>query len=153
MAPPSEGPCSRLYAIRDLRTLGSRPILVAAGRLVALAGRRVGDAKVPIEPPVDVQGGSLIVLAHHEDGDLPSGGKSDENAPLARSRQVDATDPLDQLAGQPVVGRSATSARQVSLHPFHPASHVRAETSYVLFSDARPEDIEPNVQLVGRLWT
>jgi len=72
---------------------------------------------------------------------------------LARTSQVDATDPIDLLPGQPVVGRQANTARQVGLHPLHTASNVRAETSYVLFSDARPEDIEANGQLVGRLWT
>jgi hypothetical protein len=93
------------------------------------------------------------VLADHEDSDLPSGGESDQNAPLASSGQVNAADSLDLLSGQPVVGRPTATARQVSLHPFHAASNVRAETAYVLFSDARPEDIEANGQLVGRLWT
>jgi hypothetical protein len=66
---------------------------------------------------------------------------------------VDAADPLNLLAGQAVIGGPTTTAPQVGLHPFHAAANVRAETSYVLFSDARPEDIEANGQLVGRLWT
>jgi hypothetical protein len=66
---------------------------------------------------------------------------------------VNAADPLYLLAGEPVVGRQATTACEVGLHTFHAAPNVRAETSYVLFSDARPEDIEANGQLVGRLWT
>ena len=59
----------------------------------------------------------------------------------------------DLLAGQSVVGGAATTAGQVGLHLCDPASDVRTEAPYVLFSDARPEDIEANLQLVGRLWT
>ncbi len=148
---PSEGPRSRLDALRDLLIFRSRPVSTTAGRLVTLAGRRVGDAQASVQPPVDVQGRSLIVPADHEDGDLPGGGESDQDAPLASPGQVNAADPLDLLAGQPVVGRLATTACQVGLHPFHAASNIRSETSYVLFSDARPEDIESNGQLDGRL--
>jgi hypothetical protein len=151
--PPSESPRSRLDALRDLLVFGSRTILHATGRLVALAGRRIGDAQAPVQPPINVQRRPLIMLADHEDGHLPSGGKSDQDAPVASSGQVNAADPLDLLAGQPVVGHPATAAGQVGLHPFHAASNVRAQTSYVLLSDNRPEDIEPNGQLVGRLWT
>lgn len=91
--------------------------------------------------------------ADHEDGDLSGGREAEEHSPLAGSGQVNATDPLDQLAGQPVVGRPATTARQVGLYPFHPAPNVRVETPYVLFSDTGPEDIEASGQLCGRRWT
>jgi hypothetical protein len=66
---------------------------------------------------------------------------------------MDAADPLDLLAAQPVAGCLAATARQVRLHAFHAAPNVHAQTSCVLFSDAGPEDIEPNGQLLGRLWT
>jgi hypothetical protein len=128
-------------------------VLVATWRLVAVAARRVGDAQTPVQPAVHVECRALIMLTDHEDRDLPGGGEADQNAPLAGTSEVDATDPLDLLAGQPVVGRAATTARQVSLHSFHPAANVRAETPYVLFSDTGPEDIEAKGQLVGRLWT
>lgn len=93
------------------------------------------------------------MLTDHQDSNLPIGGEADQDPPLAGTSQVDATDPLDLCASQPVVGRPATTARQVGLHSFHPAPNVRAEPPHVLFSDARPEDIEANGQLVGRLWT
>ena len=51
------------------------------------------------------------------------------------------------------LSRSPAGGSAIGLHPFHAASNVRAETSYVLFGDTRPEDIEANGQLVGRLWT
>jgi hypothetical protein len=92
------------------------------------------------------------VSADHQDGDLPDGGEADQDAPLASAGQVNATDPLCPLAGEPVAGCPAAASSQVGLHLFHAASNVRAKTSYVLFSDARPEDIEANGQLVGRLW-
>lgn len=152
-ATPPEGSCGRLDALSDHLIFRGGPILVAAGRLVTLACRRVCDAQAPVQPPVDIQRGSLIVLADHEDGDLPGRGKSEEDAPLPCSGQVDAADPLDLLARQPVVGGPATTACQVGLDAFHSAPNVRAQTPYVLFSDARPEDIETNGQLVGRLWT
>lgn len=89
----------------------------------------------------------------HEDGDLVGGGETDEDPPLTGTSQVNAADPFDPLAGEPVVCRAATPARQVGLESFHPATNVRAETPNVLFSDSGPEDIEADGQLVGRLWT
>jgi len=153
MAAAPEGSCGRFDALRDQFVFRRATTLQATGRLVALAGRRVRDAQAPVQPAVDVQRGPLIVLANHEDGDLPSGGESDEDAPVASSGQVNAADPFDRLAGQPVAGRLAPATRQVGFHPLHPAPNVRAEISHVLFSDARPEDIESNGQRVGRLWT
>jgi hypothetical protein len=67
--------------------------------------------------------------------------------------EVDAADPLDSLAGQSVVRCTTSATRQVGLDLFGTTSNVRPGTPYVLFSDARPEDIEPDGQLVGRLWT
>ncbi len=132
---------------------GGRTMLVATWRLVALAAGRVSDAQVPVQPAVHVERGPLVMLTDHEDRDLPGGREADEDAPLAGTSQVDATDPLDLVASQSVGGRPATTARQVGLHPFHTAPNVRAKTPYVLFSDTCREDIEANGQLVGRLWT
>jgi hypothetical protein len=128
-------------------------MVVATWRLVALAAGRVSDAQAPVQPSVHVDRGPLIVPADHEDSDLMGRGEADQDAPLASARQMDAADPLDLLTSQSVVGSPATTAGQLGLHLFHTAPNVRAETSYVLFSDTGPEDIEANGQLVGRLWT
>jgi hypothetical protein len=132
---------------------GGSTVLVATWGLVALSVGRGGYAQVSVQATVDVERRPLVVLADHEDSDLLGRGKADKDAPLAGSGQVDATDPLDLLAGQPVLGSLATTVGQVSLHAFHAAADVRADTPYVLFSDTGPEDIEANGQLVGRLWT
>jgi hypothetical protein len=93
------------------------------------------------------------VPTDHEHGNLGGRRKADEDAPLARPGEVDAADPLDSLAGQSVVRRTTSATRQVGLDLFDTTPNVRPEAPYVLFSDARPEDIEPYRQLVGRLWT
>jgi hypothetical protein len=153
LPPPAERP-HRRFEFLDLGIVHRRiAALIAARRLLALTARRVREAEVPIQPAIHIERGPLIVPADHEHGNLGGRRKADENAPLARPGEVDAADALDSLAGQPVVRRPTPATRQRGLDLFDTTPNVRPETPYVLFSDARPEDIEPDGQLVGRLWT
>src|SRR5262252_4689300 len=107
-----------------------RTIVAAAWRLVALSSRRVGDTQAPVQAPVYVASGPLVVPADHEYGNLFGSGEADQDPPLPGAWEVDTADPLDLIAGQSVVGRTATTARQVGLDPFHATPNVRPETTH-----------------------